>query len=122
MKQSGCLRYTESDWARRDFLRVGSLSFLGISLSQYLEAKVLAAAGGLDNKSTAESCILLWLEGGPSHIDTWDPKPSSSFKAISTNVSGIQVSELLPQVATHMDKLAIVTHRKLTIPRRPTRL
>jgi len=108
MKQSGCLRYTESDWARRDFLRVGSLSFLGISLSQYLEAKVLAAAGGLDNKSTAESCILLWLEGGPSHIDTWDPKPSSSFKAISTNVSGIQVSELLPQVATHMDKLAIV--------------
>jgi hypothetical protein len=52
--------------------------------------------------------ILFWLEGGPSHIDTWDPKPNSSFKPISTNVPGIQISELLPKMAKKMDKFALV--------------
>ena len=59
-------------------------------------------------KTKAQSCILLWLEGGPSHVDTWDPKPNSSFKPISTNVAGIQISSLLPRVSKHMDKLAII--------------
>jgi hypothetical protein len=88
---------------RRDFLKVGSLGFLGIHLEQYLRAAATQGAGG-----KAQACILLWLEGGPSHVDTWDPKTNSAFKAISTNVSGIQISELLPQVARRMDKLAIV--------------
>ena len=52
--------------------------------------------------------ILFWLEGGPSHIDTWDPKPNSNFKPISTNVAGIRISELLPQIAKRMDKFALV--------------
>ncbi|MFN7925220.1 MAG: DUF1501 domain-containing protein [Bryobacteraceae bacterium] len=85
---------------RRDFLRVGSLGFLGLQLRD-----ALAAATG---KGKAQSCILLWLEGGPSQIDTWDPKPNSNFKAISTNVAGIQISELLPQTAKRMDKIAVV--------------
>ena len=73
---------------RRDFLRVGSLSLLGISLSQYLELNsLMAAAGRVDKDAKAQSCILLWLEGGPSQMDTWDPKPTSAFKPISTNVS-----------------------------------
>ena len=95
---------------RRSFLRVGSLSLLGMSLSQYLRHKSVMAAAGLDaeRKATAQSCILIWLEGGPSHVDTWDPKPNSSFKPISTNVAGIQISELLPRVAKCVDKLAIV--------------
>ncbi|HUS06123.1 MAG TPA: DUF1501 domain-containing protein [Bryobacteraceae bacterium] len=88
---------------RRDFLKAGSLGFLGIHLSQFLRAASTAGA-----KGKAQSCILLWLEGGPSQVDTWDPKPNSAFKPISTNVSGIQVSELLPQVAKRMDKLSIV--------------
>src|SRR5215475_2804083 len=88
---------------RRDFLKVGSLGFLGIHLEQYLRA---ASTRGAEGK--AQACILLWLEGGPSHVDTWDPQPNSSFKAISTNVPGIQVSELLPQCARHMDKLSII--------------
>ena len=95
---------------RRAFLRVGGLSFLGISLSDYLA--LAAAMGAQDNASAApgkaQACILIWLSGGPSQVDTWDPKPNSNFKPISTNVAGIQISELFPQVAKHMDKISII--------------
>jgi uncharacterized protein (DUF1501 family) len=90
--------------SRRDFLTVGSLGFLGLTLSEYLQAA--AAKSPVPGK--ANSVILFWLEGGPSHIDTWDPKPNSNFKPISTNVAGIQVSELLPTIAKKMDKIALV--------------
>jgi uncharacterized protein DUF1501 len=94
---------------RRDFLRVGSLSLLGISLGQYLQAKsALAASGRGTNSPKAEACIMFWLEGGPSHVDTLDPKPNSSFKPISTNVPGIQISELLPRVSKQADKFSII--------------
>ena len=103
----GC---TGGHTGRRDFLRLGSLGVLGISLSRYLELKSVMAAVGADvaRKAKAQACILLWLPGGPSHIDMWDPKPNSSFKAISTRVPGIQVSELMPRTARHMDKLSII--------------
>ncbi len=103
MEGTGCLRLTREQASRRDFLKVGSLGFLGIHLEQYLRAASTQPAAG-----KAQACILLWLEGGPSHVDTWDPKQNSAFKAISTNVAGIQISELLPEVAKRMDKLAIV--------------
>ena len=92
---------------RRDFLRVGCLGTFGVGfgLSRFLELRSLAS-GVTHGK--AEACILLWLEGGPSQVDTWDPKPNSSFKAISSNVPGIQISELLPRCAQHMDKLSII--------------
>jgi len=90
--------------SRRDFLSAGSLGFLGLTLSEYLQA----AATTQPFKPTATSVILFWLEGGPSHIDTWDPKVNSNFKPISTNVAGIQVSELLPKISKKMDKLALV--------------
>jgi uncharacterized protein (DUF1501 family) len=90
--------------SRRDFLSVGSLGFLGLTLSEYLQA----AAAKAPVSGKANSVILFWLEGGPSHIDTWDPKPNSNFKPISTNVAGIQVSELLPTIAKKMDKIALV--------------
>src|SRR6266851_5747714 len=94
---------------RRDFLRVGSLSFLGISLSQYLELKqTIVQAKEINTQAKAQACILIWLDGGPSQMDTWDPKPSSAFKPISTKVSGIQLSELFPRVARQMNKLAII--------------
>jgi hypothetical protein len=96
-------------FARRDFLRIGSLSFLGIHLSDFLAVRARAAAAGkLDNKAKAESVVLVWLEGGPPHMDTWDPKPSSGFKPISTSANGIQISELFPKTARQMDKLAII--------------
>ena len=56
---------------RRNFLSAGSLGFLGLNLAGLLRAKP---------SGKAQSCILLWLEGGPSQMDTWDPKPTSSFQ------------------------------------------
>jgi hypothetical protein len=93
---------------RRDLLRVGSLTFLGINLRRYLAIENVMAAASRPPQGKSEACILLWLNGGPSHVDTWDPKSNSSFKSISTNVPGIEVSELLPRVSRHMDKLAII--------------
>src|SRR5712692_6980630 len=91
-------------WSRRDFLRVGALSGLGITLRQYLQLKALGAT----TNSKLQACIVLWLDGGPSQVDTWDPKPKSAFKPISTNVAGIQISEMLPRMARRMDKVAVI--------------
>ena len=107
-KNIGCLNFNDPVLRRRDFLRVGSLSLLGISLSQFLRLEKNLALGSNNAQTKAQSCILLWLEGGPSQVDTWDPKNNSSFRPISTNVPGIQISELLPKVAKRMDKLAII--------------
>ncbi len=89
---------------RRDFVRVGALNFLGIHLNEFLAAnRALAAAPG-----KAQACILLWLDGGASQIDMWDPKPASLFRPIPTNVPGLQISELFPKVARHMDKISVI--------------
>jgi uncharacterized protein (DUF1501 family) len=93
--------------SRRDFLSVGSLGFLGLNLAEYLAA-ASASTGKAPAAAKAKAVILFWLEGGPSHIDTWDPKTNSNFKPISTNVAGIQISELLPKMAKRMDKFALV--------------
>src|SRR5712671_2356423 len=89
--------------SRRSFITAGSLGFLGLSLREALSAADDAPANG-----KAKAVILFWLEGGPSHVDTWDPKINSNFKPISTNVAGIQISELLPKMAKRMDKFALV--------------
>src|SRR5205814_5471992 len=95
--------------SRRDFLLVGSLSLLGVNLAQYLSAReTMAATGAGVDKGRAGACILLWLDGGQSQVDSWDPKPTSSFKPISTNVPGIQISELLPKIARRMAILSII--------------
>src|SRR4051812_42020191 len=89
--------------SRRDWLRLSAAGVTGLSLSGWM--KVLAsqaAASGAKHKS----CILLWMDGGPSHIDTFDPKPGSAtggeFKPVQTNVPGIQISEHFPNVAQLM--------------------
>lgn len=91
--------------SRRDFLRVGALSLLGIGLEQYLRAAEVAAAAG---RRKAQACILLWLEGGPSQMDTWDVKGNSGFKPIPTKAPGVHICELFPRVARHMDKLSVI--------------
>lgn len=102
---------------RRDLLRVGSLSALGLRLADLFRSRSVAAE---KQPVRAKSCILLWLDGGPSHLETFDLKPEAPaevrgpFQAIDTNVSGIQISELLPQTARVCDKLAIL--RSLTSP------
>src|SRR5438128_2778028 len=78
---------------RRDFLRVGMLSLLGLSMSQYFALAEGSKKSQLPGRTTgtADSAILIWLGGGPSHIDTFDPKPDApleirgNFKAINTS-------------------------------------
>ncbi|MBM3754804.1 MAG: DUF1501 domain-containing protein [Acidobacteria bacterium] len=90
---------------RSSFLRAGALTFLGASQADLLRAAA-AAAGSTPAK--AKACILLWLEGGISHLDSWDVKANSGFKTISTKASGIRVSDIFPATAKHMDKLSII--------------
>lgn len=94
---------------RRDFVHAGALATLGLTLPGYQAAK----AEGLV-KDNDVNCIMLFLVGGPSHIDTWDPKPQAPeevrgpFKPIATNVPGIQISEIFPRMASHADKWSLV--------------
>ena len=97
--------------SRRSFLKVGALAVGGLSLPGLLRRRAAAAPG---TSTSHKSVILLWLAGGPSHIDMYDLKPNApaefrgEFKPIATNVTGIQISEHLPRQARVMDKLAIV--------------
>ena len=94
---------------RRNFLQAGMLGVGGLTLPQLFTAQ--AAQPG---KPRDTSVILIWLSGGPGHMETWDPKPDAvrdfrgPFGAINTNVPGIQFGELCPNQARVMDKLAVV--------------
>ena len=95
--------------SRRRFLKVGALAVGGLTLPHLLRARAERPSRG-----SRKSVILIWLAGGPSHIDTYDLKPDApsevrgEFKPIDTNVPGIRISEHLPQQARIMDKLAVV--------------
>ena len=95
-------------FGRRDFLRIGSLGALGISLDGLLRA----------GAQRDISCILLWQSGGCGHLDTFDLKPDApkeirgEFKPISTNVPGIQICEHLPFIAKQADKFTILRSMK----------
>jgi hypothetical protein len=100
---------------RRDFLKAGALGASGLTLSAYL--RMLEA--GEVSEAKAKSAIFIDLAGGPSHIDTFDPKPNApseyrgEFHPIQTNVPGIEFSEHLPLLARNLDKFALlrnVTH------------
>jgi len=95
---------------RRDFLHAGALPFLGLGLP----ALGAMAANGAVAKDKDVNCIMLFLVGGPSQLDTWDMKPDAPaeirgpFKPIATRVPGLQISEIFPRLATMMDKVALV--------------
>ena len=109
MKKYRCAQCRRTELGRRDFLRVGSLSFLGIGASQTLQLESLQAdVGGNKVTGKAQACILLFLEGGPPQMDTFDPKEGSGFKATATNAAGVQISEVFPLTARHMDKLSLI--------------
>src|SRR5271165_1516097 len=94
---------------RRQMLRLASWGALAGSASGWLET---LAAGAATDPRRRRACILLWMSGGPSQIDTFDPKPGHAnggpFKPIATSVPGIQISEHFPQVAKFMEHVAIV--------------
>lgn len=94
--------------SRRGALKVGMGGLLSLVFAQWLDPRFASAAP----KPRAKSCILLWMNGGPSHIDTWDPKPGAAtggpFKAIKTSAPGIEICEHLPQTAGQAHHLAII--------------
>lgn len=95
--------------SRRDLFRLTTAGVVSYSASGWLEA--LAADAAVDPQRK-RSCILLWMSGGPSQLDTFDLKPGHAnggpFKPIATSVPGIQISEHLPKIARYMDHMAIV--------------
>lgn len=97
---------------RRDMLRVGVLSFGGLTLADLLRTEAVAKATKRPLKKKAVICF--WLDGGPTHHETWDPKPNAPsdykgpYSAISTKVPGIQICELFPKTAKVFDRLSIV--------------
>jgi hypothetical protein len=108
---------------RRELLRVGGLGLGGLSLTRLLQGESLASTSG--RRRRARSAILLFLSGGPSHLDMWDPKPEAppeirgTFRPISTNVPSIQVSEELPRTARLADRYAIIRSMRHTTGSHP---
>lgn len=106
-------------FVRRDILRVGGLTALGIGLGDLLRNRRLGASEP-PLPAKAKSCILIWLDGGPSHLETFDPKPDTPaevrgpLQTIPTSIPGIRFSECLPQTAKLMDKIAVI--RSMTSP------
>jgi uncharacterized protein (DUF1501 family) len=102
---------------RRELLRVGGLGLLGLSTSA-LEAG--RAASAADRSPRANSCVFIFLFGGPSHVDLWDMKPLApleirgDFQPVATNVPGIHLCEHLPLLAQQVDRFCLLrsmTHR-----------
>ena len=94
---------------RRRFLQVGSLGALGLTLPDLFGLQAAHAARGDEH-----ACIILWLSGGPSQFDTFDPLlvafvvVCGGFAPIATNVSGIRISEALPRLAKQADRYALL--------------
>lgn len=94
---------------RRDFLHAGSLGTLGLTLPAFLAQK---AAGAVKDRDV--NCIMLFLVGGPSQIDTWDPKPRAPaevrgpFQPIATKAPGMQITEIFPKMAQQADKFSLI--------------
>jgi len=97
---------------RRDFLKVGGLGLGGFMLSDLLKGRKAAAAAGKPSKNT--SVVWLWLGGGPTHVETFDPKMSAPMEyrsivgSVKTNVNGIEIGGVFPKIAQVADKMAFV--------------
>ena len=97
---------------RRDFLKVGALGLSSFMLPDLLRAKAAAAKAGTVTKDT--SVIWLWLSGGPTHVETFDPKMSapaefrSTVGAAKTNLPGVEIGGVFPKMAQHADKMAFI--------------
>ena len=108
---------------RRDLLRIGGSSILGMSLGSLFQLKANASeteAKGGPGWGKAKSIIMVYLQGGPSHLDLWDPKEGvpdkirSPFRNISTKIPGIQFTEILPQMAKVNDKFTMIRSMSYT--------
>jgi uncharacterized protein (DUF1501 family) len=97
--------------SRRWFLQTGLAGLAGLSLPDLLRCRARGAAAG---RADRKAVILIWLSGGPSQLDTWDPKPDAPsevrgpFGSTATKVPGVRISEYFPLQATIVDRLAII--------------
>ncbi len=121
MQSTRSIATSASHYSRRDSLRLGALTAFGLGLGDLLRLRSAAAdEQGTLHRSTAKSCILIWLDGGPSHLETFDPKPDAPSEirgplvSISTKIAGVRLSECLPLTAGMIDKVAII--RSMTSP------
>ncbi len=106
--------------SRRAMLRAGLFGAWSLAFEDLLRLRARANGPVTTFPPSATNCILIWLAGGPSHIDTFDPKPEASvdvrgeFKPISTSVPGLQISEVFPKLARVMDRMTLI--RGVTSP------
>jgi hypothetical protein len=97
--------------SRRGFLRVGGLSALGLTLDSFLRSR---ATANTTTPRASINCILMWMQGGPSHHDSFDPKPDApaevrgEFGTIPTTLPGVRFSEHLPLLARQTDKFSVI--------------
>jgi len=95
--------------SRREWMKLSAAGVVGFSASGWLEAM---AADTANHPQRRRSCILLWMNGGPSQMDTFDLKPGHAnggpYKEISTSVPGIKISEHLPKLARQMERIVLV--------------
>ncbi|HEY1598966.1 MAG TPA: DUF1501 domain-containing protein [Pirellulales bacterium] len=100
------------NFSRRQMLEIGALGLAGVSLPRLLRAEESVSAGGI--RPRADACIIIFLDGGPSHLDMWDMKPAApdgirgEFQPIATSLPGVQLSEHLPRLATQMHRLTLI--------------
>lgn len=101
-----------AELSRRHLLQVGGLGLMGLSLPRLLAARESSAAKTLTPR--ADHCIVLFLNGGPSHLDMWDMKPDQpdairgEFQPIATSLPGYFLSDQLPKLAKHMHRATVV--------------
>src|SRR5438552_384631 len=99
---------------RRELLRLSAAGVVGASMSGWFDLLAAHAAQTSRRGAGRKACILLWMDGGPSHIETFDPKPDAparvrgEFKAIATSVPGVQLCEKLPRLAALMQHAAVL--------------
>ena len=110
---NGRVREGLTVFSRRGMLKAGLAGMAGLSLPDLLRVRAEAASSGRA-MSRGKSVILLWMAGGPSHIDTWDPKPDAPreirgpFGTIATKIPGVRLSEYLPKQAAMLDLMTII--------------
>ncbi len=97
--------------SRREWHQLTAVGALSVPVSGWFDILAARAQEQTQGRPNHKSCILLFMEGGPSHIDTFDPKPenrTSQLRPIATSVPGIQVCEALPRVAAQMQNMALL--------------
>ena len=114
MDSSGLTHRHGIGLTRRELLQVGYSGLLGFGTTSILSARASASSSPLAPRTKANSVVLIFLTGAPSHLDTFDLKPEApleirgEFNAIATNAPGVGFCEHLPQLAARADKLAVV--------------